>query len=143
MTPQGCFTSVPGTVAGAPPLWRFHFSTGMARATLGESGPMKREASFFDGKEPVLIYIARKLNDALRLEAILDSAGVDYGVEADQYRGGGIFRPGQGGAFFFVLPGNLEGGPPPPPPPAVLSFRGGSPLPQGLQPQVYPPAAAQ
>jgi hypothetical protein len=69
---------------------------------------MKREASFFDGKEPVLIYIARKLNDALRLEAILDSAGVDYGVEADQYRGGVIFRTVQVGAFFYVLPETME-----------------------------------
>jgi hypothetical protein len=69
---------------------------------------MKREAPFFDNREPVLIYIARKLNDALRLEAILDSAGVDYGVEADHYRGGVIFRTVKVGAFFYVLPEHLE-----------------------------------
>ena len=65
---------------------------------------MKREASFFDNREPVLIYIAKKLTEALRLEGILDAAGVDYGVEADQYRGGVIFRSVKVGAFFYVLP---------------------------------------
>jgi hypothetical protein len=65
---------------------------------------MKREASYFESREPVLIYIARKLNDALRLESILDAAGVDYGVEADEYRGGVIFRSVKIGAFFYVRP---------------------------------------
>lgn len=63
---------------------------------------MKQEASFFDNRRPVLIYIAKKLRDALRLEAILDSAGVDYGVEPDEYRGGVIFRTVRVGAFFYV-----------------------------------------
>ena len=65
---------------------------------------MKQEASFFEGKEPVLIYIAKKLRHALRLESILTAAGVDYGVEADEYRGGVIFRGVRAGAFFYVLP---------------------------------------
>jgi hypothetical protein len=69
---------------------------------------MKQEASFFDGQEPVLIYIAKKLRDALRLEAILTEAGVDYGVEADEYRGGIIFRAVRAGAFFYVLPESLN-----------------------------------
>jgi hypothetical protein len=69
---------------------------------------MKREASFFDGKEPVVIYIGKKLNDALRLEAILDAAGVDFGVEADEYSGGTIFRTTRVGAFFYVLPETME-----------------------------------
>src|SRR5207248_3039984 len=42
---------------------------------------MKRDADFFEGAEPSLIYIAKKLHDALALEAILTAAGVDYGVE--------------------------------------------------------------
>jgi hypothetical protein len=29
---------------------------------------------------------------------------VDYGVEADEYRGGVIFRGVRAGAFFYVLP---------------------------------------
>lgn len=66
---------------------------------------MKREAPFFEGKDPVLIYIAKKLNDALRIESILDSSGVDFGVEADEYRGGVVFGTVRVGAFFYVLPG--------------------------------------
>jgi hypothetical protein len=65
---------------------------------------MKQEPSFFEGKEPVLIYIAKKLRDALRLESVFTAAGVDYGVEADEYRGGVIFRAVRVGAFFYVLP---------------------------------------
>jgi hypothetical protein len=69
---------------------------------------MKREAPFFEGKEPVLIYIAKKLKDALRLESIFTEAGVDYGVEADEYRGGVIFRSVRAGAFFYVLPETVD-----------------------------------
>ena len=47
---------------------------------------MRQEADFFEGKEPVLVYIAKRLNEALRLEAIFSNAGVDYGVEADEYK---------------------------------------------------------
>jgi hypothetical protein len=65
---------------------------------------MKQEAPFFEGKEPVLVYIAKKLKDALRLEGILTESGLDYGVEADEYRGGVIFRSVRAGAFFYVLP---------------------------------------
>jgi hypothetical protein len=64
---------------------------------------MKQEASFFEGKDPVLVYIAKRLKDALRLESILTEAGMDYGVEVDQYRGGIIFRGMRAGAFFYVL----------------------------------------
>jgi len=53
-------------------------------------------------------HIARKLADALRLESILDAAGTDYGVEADEYRGGVIFRSVKVGAFFYVLPEQEE-----------------------------------
>ena len=57
---------------------------------------MKQEAAFFDGKEPVLIYIAKRLKDALKLEGLLTEAGLDYGVEADEYRGG--YKPYIGAA---------------------------------------------
>ena len=69
---------------------------------------MKQEASFFEGKEPVLVYIGKKLKDALRLEAVFTEAGVDFGVEADEYRGGVIFRAVRVGAFFYVLPECVE-----------------------------------
>ena len=64
---------------------------------------MKQEADFFEGKEPVLLYIAKKLKDALDLEQILTTAGIDYGVEPDRYRGGFIFQSERIGAFFYVL----------------------------------------
>ncbi len=63
---------------------------------------MKQDPAYFEGKEPVLVYIAKKLKDALRLEEIFTGAGVDYGVEADEYRGGVIFRSVRAGAFFYV-----------------------------------------
>ena len=44
------------------------------------------------------------LKDALRLESILTAAGVDYGVEADNYRGGVVFQTERVGAFFYVRP---------------------------------------
>jgi hypothetical protein len=64
---------------------------------------MKQDADFFDGKEPSLIFIAKRLKEALKLEQILTEAGVDYGVEADRYRGGFIFQSERIGAFFYVL----------------------------------------
>jgi hypothetical protein len=69
---------------------------------------MKQEAPFFEGKEAVLIYIAKKLKDALRLEETLTAAGIDYGVEADEYRGGVIFRSTRVGAFFYVVKDGVD-----------------------------------
>ena len=65
---------------------------------------MKQDAAFFADRDPRLIYIAKTLADALLLEGHLTAAGVDYGVEADRYRGGVIFRSERTGAFFYVLP---------------------------------------
>ncbi len=65
---------------------------------------MKQDAAYFENQEPVLIYIGKKLRDSLRLEEIFTAANVDYGVEADEYRGGVIFRSVRAGAFFYVLP---------------------------------------
>jgi hypothetical protein len=69
---------------------------------------MKQDPSFFDDKEAVLIYIAKKLRDALRLEGVLEGAGIDYGVETDQYSGGVLFKGLRTGAFFYVLPEAAE-----------------------------------
>lgn len=63
---------------------------------------MKQDATFFDGASPVLVYIAKRLRDALRLEGLFNEAGVDYGVEADEYRGGVVFHTVRTGAFFYV-----------------------------------------
>lgn len=63
---------------------------------------MKREADFFDDHDPCLVYIAKRLSHATRIEKLFDEAGVDYGVEADTYLGGVIFRSERVGAFFYV-----------------------------------------
>ena len=57
---------------------------------------MKQDASFFENQEPVLIYIAKKLRDALRLEGVLAACGVDYDGAAEALRIDGI-RAGSGG----------------------------------------------
>ena len=51
-----------------------------------------------------LVYIAKKLQEALRLESAFTESGVDYAVETDNYTGGVIFRSERVGAFFYVLP---------------------------------------
>ncbi|MGP0076070.1 MAG: hypothetical protein ACLPWF_29475 [Bryobacteraceae bacterium] len=65
---------------------------------------MRRDADFFEDREMDLIYIAKKLKEALRLESALTESGVDYAVESDRYSGGVIFRSERVGAFFYVLP---------------------------------------
>ena len=70
--------------------------------------PMRRDADFFEDRELDLIYIAKKLKEALRLESALTESGVDYAVEADNYIGGVIFRSERVGAFFYVPPESAE-----------------------------------
>ena len=64
----------------------------------------RREPEHFDGVEPVLVYMARKLRHARRVEDLLTEAGIDYAVEADTFTGGIIFRTERTGAFFYVAP---------------------------------------
>lgn len=69
---------------------------------------MRRDAEFFGERELDLVYIAKRLPEALRLESALTESGVDYAVETDRYSGGVIFRSERVGAFFYVLPEALE-----------------------------------
>ena len=55
-----------------------------------------------------LIFIAKNLKEALRLESALTESGLDYAVETDNYSGGWLFRSTRVGAFFYVLPETLE-----------------------------------
>lgn len=55
-----------------------------------------------------LVYIAKRLRDALRLEKALTEAGVDFAVEADEYLGGVLFKRKLVGAFFYVLPESVD-----------------------------------
>jgi hypothetical protein len=68
---------------------------------------MRQQPAFFGDRELNLIYIAKRLRDALRLEEALTEAGIDYAVETDTYRGGIIFVTERVGAFFYVDDGDL------------------------------------
>jgi hypothetical protein len=69
---------------------------------------MRQAPEFFEDTELALIFIAKKLKEALKLEEILTTAGIDYAVEPDTYRGGIIFAAERIGAFFYVAPDTLE-----------------------------------
>jgi hypothetical protein len=69
---------------------------------------MRQPPEFFGDQELELIYIAKKLKEALALEDLLTESGVDYAVEPDKYSGGVIFRTERIGAFFYVLPDAAE-----------------------------------
>jgi hypothetical protein len=66
---------------------------------------MKQPPEFFDESvELPLIYIAKRLKEALAVEEALTTAGFDYLVEPDRYSGGLIFQTERIGAFFYVMP---------------------------------------
>ena len=65
---------------------------------------MRRTPEHFGEQDLSLIYVARKLKHALRLEQLLTDAGLDYLVESDEYSTGTIFRRLRVGAFFYVAP---------------------------------------
>ena len=67
---------------------------------------MQQAAEHFGDQELALIYIAKRLTEALRLENVLTDAGLDYLVEPDKYSGGIIFQSERVGAFFYVAPGD-------------------------------------
>lgn len=69
---------------------------------------MRRDPEFFGGRELELVYIAKRLRDALRLEEALTASGVDYVVQTEMYVGGMIFRSERAGAFFYVDPQAAE-----------------------------------
>lgn len=69
---------------------------------------MRREPEFFGDAELELVYIAKKLREALPLEEALTAAGINYAIELDVYSGGLIFRTERTGAFFYVMPEMVE-----------------------------------
>lgn len=69
---------------------------------------MRQDAEFFGEAELNLIYIAKRLKEALAVENVLTERGLDYFVEPDTYSGGVIFRRARVGAFFYVKPEDLE-----------------------------------
>ncbi|MEO8129880.1 MAG: hypothetical protein ABJF23_22790 [Bryobacteraceae bacterium] len=69
---------------------------------------MRQEPDFFGDADLSLLYIAKKLKEALALEQLLTGYSIDYLVEPDTYRGGLIFASERIGAFFYVAPDSLE-----------------------------------
>ncbi|MBV9158820.1 MAG: hypothetical protein JO097_21350 [Acidobacteriaceae bacterium] len=69
---------------------------------------MRRDAAFFDGTDLDLLYMARRLREALKLEALLTEAGIDYLVDPGTYTGGLLIKRDLTGAFFYVAPADLE-----------------------------------
>lgn len=69
---------------------------------------MRRDETYFGEQELVLIYVARRLGEAKRLEALLEQCGVDYLVELDTYRGGVVFISERVGAFFYTSEAQCE-----------------------------------
>ena len=69
---------------------------------------MRRDAEFFGDTELNLIYMARRLRDALRLEDLLTAAGIEYVVETGAYTGVLLIKRDLTGAFFYIPPADLE-----------------------------------
>jgi hypothetical protein len=69
---------------------------------------MRRDTDFFDNLELDLVFMARRLREALRLEALLTEANIDYLVETGTYTGGFLMKRDLTGAFFYVAPADLE-----------------------------------
>ena len=69
---------------------------------------MRQPPEFFGEEDLDLIFIAKKLDEAKLLEALLEEAGLDYLVEPDKYKGGVIFQSERIGAFFYVAPEHSE-----------------------------------
>ena len=44
---------------------------------------MRQQSEFFGDVELDLIYVAKKLREAIKIEALLTAAGIDYFVEPD------------------------------------------------------------
>lgn len=63
---------------------------------------MRRDAEFFGEQELVLVHVARRLKEAVRLEKTLDAGSIDYLVEPTPYMAGILFRSERVGAFFYV-----------------------------------------
>ncbi len=69
---------------------------------------MRQDADFFEEAELDLIYMARTLRNALKLENLLTEAGIDYLVETGIYTMGILIKRDLTGAFFYVAPEDKE-----------------------------------
>jgi hypothetical protein len=67
---------------------------------------MRQDDAFFGEQELVLVYVGKKLREALRAERTLTAAGIDYFVETDEFAAGVIFKRKRIGAFMYVTEGD-------------------------------------
>jgi len=65
---------------------------------------MRREPDFFCDQELILIYVAKRLKEALAVEKAFDADALDYAVVPTPYTAGILFRSQRVGAFFYVTP---------------------------------------
>jgi hypothetical protein len=68
---------------------------------------MRRDPDFFEPAELDLLYMARTLRAALKLEDLLTAAGIDYLVETGTFNSGWLIRRELTGAFFYVNPADV------------------------------------
>ena len=68
---------------------------------------MRCDLDFFEGVELHLLYMARRLREALAVETVLGQDGIEYFVEPGPYEGGFLFRRELTGAYFYVRPADL------------------------------------
>jgi hypothetical protein len=61
---------------------------------------MRCELEFFNGADLHLLYMARRLREALAVEMLLSQAQVEYFVEPGPYQGGLLFPRELTGAYF-------------------------------------------
>lgn len=80
----------------------------MIRLCGSSQKQMRREPEYFGEAELDLLYMAKRLREALKLEELLTEAGIDYLVETGTYTGGLLFRRELTGAFFYVAPATLS-----------------------------------
>ncbi len=63
-----------------------------------------QEPDFFAEQELVLVYMARRLKDALAVEKLFDERGLEYALETGPYQSGLLFRSTKIGVFFYTTP---------------------------------------
>lgn len=68
---------------------------------------MRRDPEFFGELELDLLYMAKRLREALRIEKLLTDNALDYLVETGTYTGGLLMKRDLTGAFFYVAPADL------------------------------------
>ncbi len=65
---------------------------------------MRHEADSFCEQELILVYVAKRLKEALAVESAFDAEELDYAVVPTPYTSGLLFRSHRVGAFFYVTP---------------------------------------